>query len=104
MIDKDNGIFIGTACFLVKDNYISSDCEFIKFLHSEDFSIWNRHGFYDSVSWIYININSKIYAPGMPGISICETVGNHAITIEEFKCIYAIYKKYEGLLPLQFGE
>lgn len=104
MIDKNSGISIGTACFLVECNCISYDCDFINFLRSEGFSIWDKHGFYDSVSWIYININSKIYAPGMPGISICETVGNHAVTIEEFECIYGIYKKYEGLPPLQFGE
>lgn len=32
----------------------------------------------------------------MPGVGLAEPLGNHAITIEEFKTIYSIYKKYEG--------
>ena len=33
----------------------------------------------------------------MPGIKIVQPVGNHAITVDDFKTIYGIYKKYEGL-------
>ena len=32
----------------------------------------------------------------MPGVSLALPIGNHAITIDEFKTIYAIFKKYEG--------
>ena len=32
----------------------------------------------------------------MPGIAIVYVIGEHAITLDEFKTIYAIYKKYEG--------
>ena len=45
---------------------------------------------------MYIDITRKLYAYGMPGIAIVYVIGEHAITLDEFKTIYAIYKKYEG--------
>jgi hypothetical protein len=38
----------------------------------------------------------SFYRKQMPGVPLVKEIGNHAITIEEFKSIYAIYKKYEG--------
>ena len=32
----------------------------------------------------------------MPGVSLALPIGNHAVTIDEFKTIYAIFKRYEG--------
>jgi hypothetical protein len=32
----------------------------------------------------------------MPGVCLAQPIGNHAITIDEFQTIYAIYKKYDG--------
>ena len=46
--------------------------------------------------WVHINITRKQYAYGMPGVSLALPIGNHAITIDEFKTIYAIFKRYEG--------
>ena len=42
----------------------------------------------------FINIKQKLYALGRPGVAYAQVVCNHAITIEEFKNIYGIYKKY----------
>ena len=55
----------------------------------------DHHGNY-GCWWIHVNITRKMYAYGMPGVSIARPIGNHAITIEEFKTIYQIYRKYEG--------
>lgn len=52
-----------------------------------------RKGYYNDIDWIYVNINNKRYAFGVPGIAITEPVGKHVITIKEFKIIYVIYKK-----------
>lgn len=62
------------------------------------------HGWYEGVHWIYVNLNSKLYAPGMPGIPITTALGHHAVTIEEFKTIYNIYKKYEGKSIFTFHQ
>lgn len=91
----------GTAYFLVHDEKLpeanSGGDPFIKWLISEGFNVHDLyHGCWEYVTAIYINLNSKKYAMGMPGIRLFEHIGNHAITIEEFKTIYAIYKKYEG--------
>ena len=68
--------------FLVCDKSLA-DCKapFFKWLQSEDFTFGGYHG---------------NYGCGMPGVSLALPIGNHAITIDEFKTIYAIFKKYEG--------
>ncbi len=47
--------------------------------------------------WYFVDIRKKIFKPGRPGVSYGYEIGNHAITLDEFKTIYNIYKKYEGL-------
>lgn len=60
-------------------------------------------GWWDGVDWIYINLNSKVYFPGMPGIPVINgVVGEHCITADEFKLIHGIYQKYEGKEILKF--
>lgn len=98
--------------FLVKDESIKNlpdPCEFYDWLKSEGFiSGWEAgmsydKGFYQGyVDWIYVNLNTKIVVPGMLGIDLFKPIGNHAITIEEFKTIYEIYKKYTGKKVLEF--
>lgn len=97
----------GTAYILVYDEmyreYYPQHDPFVQWLISEGFSI---HGIY-RMKWrenvaVYVNINYKTIAFGMPGIRCFEEIGNHAITIDEFKTIYAIYKKYEGKKPFVF--
>lgn len=98
----------GTVYFLVSDESIKNlgdgkDCEFFNWLKSEGFnSAEISKGFWSGVSWIYININKKQYVAGMPGIKVVEPIGNHAITINEFKTVFEIYKKYNGKSPLVF--
>lgn len=77
--------------------------DFYKWLKDEGFEFWiSSKGFYNHVCWIYVNLNSKLIARGMPGIVVTRYFGKHAVTIEEFKVIYNIFKKYEGMPPLQF--
>lgn len=97
----------GTAYFLVHDENLpranSSGDTFIEWLISEGFKAHKmHHSCWEYVTALYINLNSRIYAFGKPGIKLFEPIGNHAITIEEFKKIYAIYKKYEGKDPFVF--
>ena len=54
--------------------------------------------------WFWIDIRHKFFFPGRPGIAYGKAVGNHVITFEEFKTIYEIYKKYEGLRILQMDN
>lgn len=94
----------GTAYFLVYDenfkNYPEIDDPFINWLKSEGFK-W--HNVYHSLgTGIWLNINNKIIACGKSGIRCFEEIGHHAITIDEFKVIYEIYKKYKGKLTFVF--
>lgn len=97
-----NKDFRGTATFLVKGDDIKNEwrSDFVLFLKDEGFKPWSSHGFYSNCDWMFINVNSKVYAPGMPGVQITEVVFNHAITIDEFKTIYNIYQEYNDLQPL----
>lgn len=99
-----NGIGAGASCFLVRDKRLGDSRHyFFKWLENNGFKKWPQgHGWWDGVDWIYINLNSKLYNPGMPGVGITSTVCNHVITIKEFLQIYFIYKKYEGKKPLEF--
>ena len=83
--------------FLVCDGtFIDSDAPFFKWLRSERFTLGWHKGNYGACDWAYINITSKQFAYGMPGVSITTPTGNHAITLDEFMTIYNIYRKYDG--------
>ena len=94
-------VFKGTATFLIKVEDLKSgfDSNFVVYLEKNDFSTWGKKGNY-GCEWIFVNLNSKKYALGLPGVKITSPIGNHAITISEFKAIFDIYKKYEGKNPL----
>ena len=93
----------GTAAVIVYDDDLRNKAIFFDWLRAEGFNLW-RHskGWFDGVCWVYINIDSKLYARGIPGIPITRAFGRHAITIREFQDIYGIFKKYENLSPLRF--
>lgn len=95
-------ISLAGACFLIKDKDLLKgvESEIANWLEKEGFELCK--GWWRGVDWIYININSKTYMGGMPGISVTTPVGGHAITIEEFKAIYSVFKKYEGKTVLSF--
>lgn len=88
----------GFEAFLVCDKTLKDkNAPFFKWLEDEGFSYGMLgHGHFPNVCWIYINLTSKLYIFGIPGIPLVNSVCNHAITIDEFKTIYEIYKKYEG--------
>ena len=83
--------------FLVCDEtFKNSNSAFVEWLKSEGFTYAWYKGNYGVCDWAYINITSKQYAYGMPGVQITTPTGNHAITVDEFMVIYNIYKKYDG--------
>ena len=85
-----------TEAFLVCDKTLERiDAPFFSWLRGEGFSFGGYHGNY-GCWWVHINITRKQYAYGMPGVCLAHPIGDHAITIEDFKTIYGIYKKYEG--------
>ena len=51
--------------------------------------------------WYFIDIEYKTYKPGRPGVCYGKVIGEHAITFNEFKTIYDIYKKYDDLDVLE---
>lgn len=94
----------GTAYFLVHDENFGKvplhENPFIEWLKSEGFKWHNVY--HSSGTGVWLNLNNKIIACGKPGIRCFEEVGHHAITIDEFKVIYEIYKKYKGKKPFVF--
>ena len=103
---EERKIGSGTSCFLVKDESLKLEwrAPLYEWLRNEGFVSWGRKGTFLGVDWIYINITSKVFAPGMPGVGITRVIANHAITLDEFMTIYNIYKKYDGLDPLRMTE
>lgn len=103
---EEKRIGSGTSCFLVKDESLKLEwhAPLYEWLRNEGFVSWGRKGTFLDVDWIYINITSKVFAPGMPGVGITPVIANHAITLDEFMSIYNIYKKYDGLDPLRMTE
>ncbi len=96
---------VGAEAFLIYDkSFREMDSPFVQWLKSEGFSYAWRKGHCSLCNWMYVNITHKVYAYGMIGVRVVRETGNHAITIEEFKTIYSIYKKYEGKDIFEFDE
>ena len=99
-----DGIGSGKACILVKEKGLGDgNHSFRKWLSDEGFHLWLNHPNY-GMDWVFINLNSMVCAPGMPGIKITSTIREHAITAEEFKVIWGIFMQYEELKPLEMPE
>ena len=92
-----NTIGEGTACIVVRAQGLDQpDHEFWQWLHDEGFTAWQNHGHFDGCDWVFINLNSMVYAPGMPGVKITVPIRElDGISIEEFKTIWQILKYRE---------
>lgn len=93
--------------FLVCDKSLRyRDAAFFDWLCSEGFR-WGMGRYpygHTGCYWVYVNITKKLFIYGLSGYKLMEFTGNHAITIEEFKTIYCIYKKYEGKEVFVFNK
>ena len=90
--------------FLVCDESLKdSHAPLFDFLRSEGYSLGSHKGCYGCL-WAHIDITTKQYAYGAPGIEFVGAIGDHAITIDEFMTIYNIYKKYEDKSLFVFHE
>ena len=98
------GIDAGHAVILVKEPGLGvGNHPFWNWLLNEGFHLWHFHGNY-GCDWVFINLNSMICAPGMPGIKVVSAIREHAITSDEFRTIWGIFMKYEGLPVLKMPE
>ena len=84
---EERKISTNASCFLLKD---SSPLHGWKvplyvWLKENGFVSWGIQGVYEGLDWMYINLNSKVFALGMPGVKVASVIGEHAITIDEFK-------------------
>ena len=94
----------GKAVVLVKGSRLGDESNpFWAWLREEGFRSWGYHGNY-GCDWVFINLNSMVYAPGVPGIRITFAIREHAITMDEFRTIWEIYRKYDGFGPLVMPE
>ena len=102
MISKDLVLGSDKMAFLVYgDDLGKQESMFINFLRAEGFQC--KYEFWDC-PWVWVNIDTKVYGRGRPGVAYAGIIGGHAITIDEFMSIYDIYKKYSGLKPLEFHK
>lgn len=83
--------FTEVNTFLIEDNVDN----IVNFLKINGFKSWLNHGYYDGCDWVYVDLTTKIFAYGIPGIKICDVVFNHSITLDEFQTVYQIYNNYE---------
>ena len=90
--------------FLVCDESLKDrSAPFYEFLRRNGYTYGTHKGNY-GCPWVHVDITTKQYAYGMPGVSFVGELGNHAITISEFMTIYNIFKKYEGKSLFVFYE
>ncbi len=68
--------------------------EFLSYLQKNKFDTEIVEKDFEKYKFLWININSKSIHHGLIGCSMCEPLGNHAVTMEEFKEIFEIFKKY----------
>ncbi len=87
----------GTASVVVYEQGIGEQNHpFWAWLRDEGFHSWGQHRNFGT-NWVFVNLNSMEYTPGMPGLRLASPIREHAITIDEFKTIWKIYKKYDGM-------
>ena len=102
---QESGMFEGAACVLIKEPELNDKQHpFWAWLEDEGFYPWNHHVQYKGEYWVYININTRYYLHAMSDIPLPTPIGNHAVTIQEFKTIWEIYKKYSGLPLLKMNN
>ena len=83
--------FTDENTFLIKGNLN----DIIGYLSKNGFTKWSDKGYYNECNWVYVDLQTKIFAPGIPGIKITNVVFNHSITLNEFINIYEIYLSHE---------
>ncbi len=95
----------GTACIVVKFENDEEKKVLLDYLHNNGFKVILKGpiGFSSLCNWYWVNMNSNIYCIGKPGVQYAHPFGKHAVTVEEFKVINDIYKKYEGLSVLKMN-
>lgn len=104
---EERRISIGASCFLIKDERLKKDwynTPIYSYLKENGFEAQKGSYSIESIDWLYVNIYSKVFAKGRGGIALTKVVGDHAITFEEFKTIYNIFKKYECFSTLKMNE
>lgn len=95
----------GSACILVREKGLDDmDHPFWNWLRDNGFKSWAKHGHYLGVNWVFINLDSMVYAPGMPGVPLAAPIRRHAITADEFRTIWEIFRKYDGLPVLKMPD
>lgn len=83
------------AFLVATDEATYFNSKLLNFLDDEGFNNVGK-GMFDNCPWIYIDLNKKVYAYGIPGIPYTGVIGGHAIRLSEFYTIYNIYKQYAG--------
>ena len=104
---EEKRISSGASCFLIKDERLKKDwynTPIYEYLKENGFEAQKGSYSIEGVDWLYVNIYSKVFAKGRGRIALTKVVGDHAITFEEFKTIYNIFKKYEGFSTLKMNE
>ena len=97
--ETERSISSKNGCFLIKDTSLLQgwNSPVYNYLWSKGFIRWRTKGVFKGVDWVFVNICSKMFAPGLPGYQVTAVACDHAVTFEEFKTIYEIFGKYVGL-------
>ena len=88
----------GKATILVslkKNNRIEKK-NFLDYLQVNKFDTELVKEKFEEYELLWININSKMIHHGLIGCPMCEPLGNHEVTIKEFKSIFEIFKRYNS--------
>ncbi len=97
MVEGDKNMY-NRNYFLIKIKKNQSNMV-IKYLNKEGFT----HITGGNCPWVFIDIDNKEYRFGKAGICYGNVIGGHAIRFCEFRTIFRMYKKYNGLEVLDMG-
>ncbi len=85
MLNQDSSAF----CVIDKEQRGNPHTAFTNWLEEKGYRFSHKKGWF-GCEWLFVNVNTKVYAYGMPGVALANPVGNTKITINEFKIIYNI--------------
>jgi len=68
------------------------------FLKANGYVIWPRSkGYFGTVNWLFVNIEKKQYARGIPGVQVARPCVPHAITLDEIRELEALRGRTNAL-------
>ena len=85
------------SCFYAYTDKKAEDKDFRAWLEKEGFELVPQGDYTTAFGNYYINLNTRTYSPAPSDAKLADVIGNQPIRVDDFRAIYYIYQKYEGV-------